>query len=808
MGCGWLMSRHRRNHTMVIAAAPVAPACAESIRVAGIVQGVGFRPTVYRLACERGLLGAVRNDGGGVFIVVAGAARDIDDFVHALQREAPPLARIDRIERAACSLPEGEGFRIERSRSDRVRTELSPDAATCAACLAELCDPRNRRWHHAFANCTHCGPRFSIVSALPYDRARTSMAAFVMCAECEREYRDPKDRRFHAQPNACPACGPTLRAEPAEGEINAIDALHQAVAWLRAGHIVAIKGLGGYHLACDASSEPAVARLRQRKRRPAKPLAMMARDLVMIERYCSVSTLEGGLLQGAAAPIVLLACDGASRLAPSVAPRQNTLGFMLPYTPLHHLLMAQLDAPMVLTSGNVVDEPQCIGDDDARDRLGSIADAFLVHDRGIVNRIDDSVLRVVAGVSRVQRRARGLAPASLRLPPGFGEAPAVLALGGELKNTVCLLRGDQATLSPHIGDLENARADAAFRDTVALLQRLFEHQPAVIAVDRHPDFRASRYGRERAAAEELELIEVQHHHAHIAACMAEHGVPLGAAPVLGIALDGLGWGDDGTLWGGEFLRADYRGFQRLACLRPVPMPGGAQAVHEPWRMAWAYLSQHADSAALQREYRALPFFQGLKGRPLKTLQAMQRAGINSPLTSSCGRLFDAVSALLGVCTEAEYEGQPAIELEAVVDVAALGQGEGYAFALTPEHIDAAPLWPVLLADLASGVTAGVVAARFHIGLAQAIVAMALRLTRCDGNPWRPRIVLSGGVFQNAVLLVGLTRRLEAAGFSVLSPSRVPTNDGGLSFGQAAVAAALSLSTTTEATACASASPAR
>jgi hydrogenase maturation protein HypF len=793
---------------MVIAATPATPARAESIRVAGIVQGVGLRPTVYRLARERGLSGTVRNDGGGVLIVVAGAAQGIDDFVHALQHEAPPLARIDRIERAAWSLPVGEGFRIERSQSDRVHTELSADAATCDACLAELNDPRNRRWRHAFANCTHCGPRFSIVSALPYDRARTSMAAFAMCAECEREYRDPGDRRFHAQPNACPTCGPRLRAEPAEAGDNALDALQQAAAWLRAGRIVAIKGIGGYHLACDASSEPAVARLRQRKRRLAKPFALMARDRAMIERYCSVSALERGLLQGAAAPIVLLVCDGPAKLAPSVAPRQDTLGFMLPYTPLHHLLMAQLDAPIVLTSGNVVDEPQCIGDNDARERLGSIADAFLLHDRVIVNRVDDSVLRVVANVPRVQRRARGLAPASLRLPPGFGEAPAVLALGGELKNTVCLLRGDQATLSPHIGDLENPRADSAFRDTMALLQRLFEHRPSIIAVDRHPDIRASCYGRERAAAEGLELVEVQHHHAHIAACLAEHGVPLDAAPVLGIALDGLGWGDDGTLWGGELLRVDYRGFQRLACLRPVPMPGGAQAIHEPWRMAWAYLSQHADSAALQREYRALPFFQALKGRPVQTLQAMQRAGINSPLTSSCGRLFDAVSALMGVCTEAEYEGQPAIELEATVDTAALGQGDGYAFELTPEHVDSAPLWPALLADLASNVPTGVIAARFHIGLAQAIVAMALRLTRRGGNPWLHRIALSGGVFQNAVLLVELTRRLEAEGFSVLSPSRVPTNDGGLSLGQAAVAAALSLSTTTEATACASAFPAK
>lgn len=784
---------------------PATPTRAEAIRVAGIVQGVGFRPTVYRLASERGLRGSVRNDGGGVHIVVAGMAERIDDFVHALERDAPPLARIDRIERSPCNEPAGDGFRIESSQRDRVCTEVSPDAATCLACLTELRDPSNRRWRHPFANCTHCGPRFSIVSGLPYDRACTSMAAFAMCDQCALEYNDRDHRRFHAQPNACPRCGPQLRAEPAE---RAHDALQRTVSWLRDGRIVAIKGIGGYHLACDASSEPAVARLRERKRRPAKPFALMARDLAMVDRFCTVSALERSLLQGADAPIVVLAADGGQTLAPSVAPRQNTLGFMLPYTPLHHLLMAQLEAPIVLTSGNVGDEPQCTHDDDARARLGAIADGFLMHDRVIVNRVDDSVLRVVAGVPRVLRRGRGLAPAALRLPPGFDAAPLVLALGGELKNTICLLRGSQATLSQHIGDLENARTDAAFRDTVALFQRLFEHRPAIIAVDRHPDIRASRYGRDRAASEGLALVEVQHHHAHIAACLAEHAVPLDAAPVLGIALDGLGWGDDGTLWGGEFLCVDYRGFQRLGSLRPIAMPGGTQAIREPWRIAWAYLSQHVDSAALLRQHCALPFFQGLSKRPLRTLEAMQRAGINSPLTSSCGRLFDAVSALVGICSEADYEGQPAIELEACVDAVAFGRDEGYPFALTSAHIDPAPLWPALLTDLANDVATGVVAARFHRGLVQAIVAMVERLTQHHGDPWQHRIALSGGAFQNALLLAELTRRLEAIGFAVLSPSRVPANDGGLSLGQAVVAAAQSIASTRKTTACASAFPAK
>lgn len=781
---------------------------AETIRVRGIVQGVGFRPTVYRLARERGLCGSVRNDGGGVTIVVAGAGECIDDFVLALRRDAPPLARIDRVDRAPCHAPTGEGFRIERSHADRVQTGISPDTATCNACLAELRDPSNRRWRHAFVNCTDCGPRFSLVHDLPYDRARTSMAAFAMCEQCQREYDDPEDRRFHAQPIACPSCGPRLQAAAADADDDSGDALQRTVARLREGRIVAIKGIGGYHLACVADSEAAVVRLRERKRRPAKPFALMARDLEMIERYCTMSVVERTLLQGAAAPIVLLMADGQQSLAPSVAPRQRSLGFMLPYTPLHHLLMAQLDAPIVLTSGNAVDEPQCIADNDARARLCEIADGFLGHDRAIVNRVDDSVLRVVSGVPRVVRIGRGLAPSSLPQPPGFDGAPAVLALGGELKNAICLLQGGQATLSQHLGDLENTRASAAFFDTVALYERLFEHRAMVIAIDRHPDMRASRYGLERAANEGLALVEVQHHHAHIAACLVEHGVPLGAPPVLGIALDGLGWGDDGTLWGGEFLWADYRGFERLASLQQVTMPGGVQAIHEPWRMAWSYLSTHADVAALRRKYGALPFFQRLRERPLRTLEAMKRAGINSPLTTSCGRLFDAVSALLGICTEATYEGQAAIELEASVDAVALDRGDGYPFALTPDRIDSTPLWPALLADMASGATVGVIAARFHIGLAQAIVAMAEQLTQRHGDPWRSRIALSGGVFQNAVLLKESTHRLGVAGYTVLSPSHVPANDGGLSLGQAVIAAAVSMTKKWESTTCASASLAK
>ncbi len=797
---------------------------AESIRVHGLVQGVGLRPTVYRLARQRGLRGTVCNDGGGVTIVVDGASAHIDDFVRALRTQAPPLARIDHIERAPCERVADDGFHIQPSIAAPVRTSVSPDAATCPACLHELHDPSSRRAHHPFINCTDCGPRFSIVHSLPYDRDRTSMAGFAMCAECQREYHDAGDRRFHAQPNACRRCGPRLRtfdfARDATGSDGDEAALRRTVAWLRAGRIVAIKGLGGYQLACDATNEDTVALLRKRKRRPDKPFALLARDAAMVERHAVVSALERSWLESAAAPIVLVAarvppasCIGEPSpvrgLAASIAPRQHTLGFMLPHSALHHLLMAHLDAPMVLTSGNAVDEPQCIDDDDARARLGTIADGLLLHDRAIVNRVDDSVMRVVAGSVRVLRRGRGLAPATLALPPGFEVAPPVLALGGELKNTICLLRAGQATLSQHLGDLDNPRANAAFVDTVALYQRLFEHRAEVIAVDRHPDFRAGRWGRDRAAAEGLALVEVQHHHAHLAACLAEHSVPLDAPPVLGIALDGLGWGDDGTLWGGEFMRADYRGFERLASFLPVPMPGGEQAIREPWRMAWAYLDRHPDSAALQRKFAALACLARLHERPLRSLAAMQRAAINCPLTSSCGRLFDAVAALLGVCSEASYEGQPAIELEACVDAAAFVRGDGYAFDVSARHIDPAPMWTALLADLHAGVEVGVIAARFHLGLVQAVATMVQRLVRGGTEatrPWQPRIVLSGGVFQNALLLTALTRCLQANGFDVLSPSRVPPNDGGLALGQAVVAAALSITSTHHGQPCASVSP--
>ncbi|MGH8674721.1 MAG: carbamoyltransferase HypF, partial [Burkholderiales bacterium] len=568
----------------------------------------------------------------------------------------------------------------------------------------------------------------------PYDRPNTSMDAFAMCPDCEREYRDPADRRFHAQPNACPACGPRVWLEPAGAEApsevsSGADTVEQARKLLHEGRTIAIKGLGGVHLACDATNEAVVARLRARKHRYDKPFALMAAELAVIERYCAISREERALLQSPAAPIILLPATGREWLAPSIAPGQRTYGFMLPYTPLHRLLLRGMETPIVLTSGNVADEPQATDNGEARERLGTIADFLLLHDRDIVNRVDDSVVQVVDGQPRFLRRARGYAPAPVALPSGFEAAPPILALGGELKNTFCLLREGQAILSQHLGDLEHARAYAAYRHALDLYQELFEHVPTMLAVDLHPDYLSSKLGRTWAESRGMVLEEVQHHHAHIAACLADNGVPLDAPPVLGIALDGLGYGGDGTLWGGEFLLADYRSCRRLASFKPVPMPGGVQAIREPWRMAYSYLNQYFDWTTLQREYAGLRFFQALQVKPLTALDAMVRAGINSPLTSSCGRLFDAVSALIGLRGEVSYEGQAAIELETAVDENTLRHERGYAFSLEPAEdsgvawIGTGSLWPALLADAARGTAPGVMAARFHKGLAQAIAAM-------------------------------------------------------------------------------------
>ena len=795
-GARWADTLNSMNTPEIELQAAPTPADGEVIRVRGIVQGVGFRPTVWRLAHELGLAGDVLNDAAGVLIHLWGPRGGRDVLVRRLESECPPLARIDSIERQAAEGICGHaGFRIVASAGGAVQTHVAPDAATCPACLAEVLDPADRRHRYPFTNCTHCGPRLSIVRRIPYDRANTSMAPFVMCTACDAEYGDPADRRFHAQPNACPACGPRLWLADAAGTPRDPgenpDAVAAAARLIAAGAIVAIKGIGGFHLACDAASEAAVARLRERKRRYQKAFALMARDVAMVRRHAAVNAAEEALLGDPAAPIVVLDQAGAP-LAPGVAPGQTSLGFMLPYTPLHHLLMAELPGPIVLTSGNRSDEPQCTANDEALERLAAIADHWLLHDRAIVNRLDDSVARVIRGRSRMLRRARGYAPAPLPLPPALAAAPPVLAMGGELKNTFALNPHGRAVVSQHMGDLEDAATLRDYRRNLDLFRDLFRFTPEVVAVDEHPDYLSTQAGEALAAAGGWRLERVQHHHAHCAAVMAEAGLPPDHPPVLGIALDGLGWGHDGTVWGGELLVCDYRDFNRVGRFRPVPMPGGTQAIREPWRNAFAHLMTAFGPERLAAAWGGLEPVTDLLARPVPTLLRMMARGINSPPASSAGRLCDAAAAVLGVQRErVHHEGQAAMELEALAAPRfAAEAARGYPWRAEEAGglvtLDWSPLWAALLDDLAAGTGRAVVAARFHQGLAAAVAETAAGLA---ARHQLGTVVLGGGVFQNRLLLEAVHERLEAAGLAVIAPEKLPVNDGGIAFGQLAVAAA-------------------
>jgi hydrogenase maturation protein HypF len=823
----------------------------EEIRVRGIVQGVGFRPTVYKLAKAYGLQGEVCNDGQGVLIRASGSKESIEEFVQKLQKECPPLARIEEVTRKRY---EGKStfhdFVISQSVSSAVTTEIPPDAATCPQCQAEIFDPLSRWYRYPFTNCTHCGPRLSITRTLPYDRRNTSMAAFAMCAECEREYKDVENRRFHAQPVACQVCGPKAWLERSDSKpmtahmFSMLDDVDAVCTLLQKGEIVAIKGLGGFHLACDATQETAVQKLRQRKQRHQKPFALMARDITVIEEYCTPNAKEKELLQSPSAPIVLIQAKGGDdddergsgriqfkiqnkpcaqrlqnpkyvlrtryaftkcarsayktpRLAPSVAPGQNTLGFMLPNTPLHHLILRRMNRPIVFTSGNLSDEPQCIDNDEAREKLGKIADYFLLHNRDIVNRVDDSVVRVVEDKVVTVRRARGYAPASINLPPRFESVPQILAMGSELKNTFCLLRDGKAILSQHLGDLESAATFKSYQDTLNLYLNLFEHQPEAIAIDLHPEYLSTKLGKELANQYRhggaVPLLHIQHHHAHIAACMAENGLDINSPPVLGIALDGLGYGEDDTLWGGEFLLADYHQFKRLATFKPVPMIGGKQAIKEPWRNTYAQLISTFSWDKLKQEYGNLEILKFLEQKPQKLLNQLIEKKVNSPLTSSVGRLFDAVAAAIGICREkCVYEGQAAIEMEALATTILLRNKEylnyNYNFVVSDSiyHIDSRPMWQALLKDIKQHTPQAVIAAKFHTSLAHVITEMVNHL--CKKNDIH-QIVLTGGVFQNSLLLKQVTKHLQASGKNVLTHTLVPSNDGGLSLGQAVIAAA-------------------
>lgn len=776
------------------------------VRVRGTVQGVGFRPTVWRLARDAGLVGEVLNDGRGVLIRATGPSDSISRFVRRMQCETPPLARIEAVEtEPLAGVIEFAEFQIAASTAGENRTRVTPDASICAACSAEVLNPAERRYLYPFANCTHCGPRFSIVKEVPYDRARTTMCDFPMCEACRVEYEQPADRRFHAQPIACADCGPSVWLEDLRGESRQgngprpNEAVEEVVKQLEEGKIVAVRGLGGFHLACDARNAQAVRSLRQRKHRYGKPFALMARDVESIRRYCRVTPLEEELLASPEAPIVLLEAHSGGLLADDLAPGLKTLGFMLPYTPLHLLILGRIDRPLVMTSGNASDEPQVTSIDRARSELKGIADLALMHDREIANRIDDSVVRVMAGRARLLRRARGYAPRALSLPSGFEEAPDLLAFGSELKATFCLVKEGAAIVSQHQGDLEDLSTFDDYQKNLGLYAQIYDHRPRVTAADMHPEYLSTKLAKERAASASLPLLEVQHHHAHIASCMAENGVGLDTPPVLGIALDGLGYGEDGTIWGGEFLVADYRRCRRAATFKPIAMLGGAQAIREPWRNAYAHLKA-AGWERLSRRYGLLDIFHYLEQKPLRTLDRMMERGINAPAASSCGRLFDAVAALLGVCREkALFEGQGATQLEALAwqwihlqptDRRCYPFGTAAETAGGMACLDPSPMWEALCEDFVRGRSLSCLAARFHRGLAVAVAEMAQRILADPGQGASiDTVALSGGCFQNRLLLEEVVRLLEAAELRCLLQARVPANDGGVSLGQAAIAAA-------------------
>jgi hydrogenase maturation protein HypF len=752
-----------------------------AIAVQGIVQGVGFRPFVYGLASRLGLSGLVQNRVGGVWIEVEGDERALDQFLSALATQPPPLARIDHLTWERRPSQGDRQFRIQPSEVESAGPIfVSPDVATCADCLAELLAPTDRRHLYPFLNCTNCGPRLTIVTGAPYDRQRTTMAAFPMCAACRAEYENPTDRRFHAQPTCCPACGPRLQLLDGQGRpIAAADPVAAFTKALLAGQIGALKGLGGYHLACQARSGAAVAELRRRKHRDEKPFAIMVADESAAEALCEVGPAERELLRSPRRPIVLLRKRPGAGVAEEVAPHNPFLGVMLPYTPLHHLVLRATEgAPLVMTSGNRSDEPIAYEDRDAVERLAGIADLFLTHDRPIRVRCDDSVTRIVDGGELPLRRSRGYAPQPIALPL---DCPVpILAVGGQLKGTFALGRGHNAFLSHHLGDLDHFDAYRAFVKDIALYEELFAIQPHVVAHDLHPDYASTRYALDRVSGglePPARLVAVQHHHAHMASCMAEHGL---LEPVIGVSFDGTGYGTDGAIWGGEALVGDYRQFRRAAHLRYVGMPGGDQAIREPWRMALAHLVDASVPDDLLAGY--------VPAVALRTARTMIERQFNTPLTSSAGRLFDAVAALAGAVYRVTFEGQAAMELEWLAAEAA--PDNTYPFDLVQTGptlvVDTRPIIRAVAQDVRQGTDAKRIARRFHSTMGELIVGVCDRLRQATGIEV---VVLSGGVFMNALLAHEARGALQRAGFRVYCHRLVPANDGGLSLGQLAVAAA-------------------
>ncbi len=765
------------------------------------MQGVGFRPFVYNLAQRMGLDGWVLNHSGGVDIEAEGPPETVDAFVAALRDEAPPLARIESLEAEPIPVDGYERFEIRHSEAQEGRYQLiSPDVATCPDCVGELFDPADRRYRYPFINCTNCGPRFTIIEDIPYDRPKTTMRVFPLCDDCREEYEDPVDRRFHAQPNACPECGPRVwLVESPDSETPHASkeaALARAKALLLEGGILAVKGLGGFHLACDATNPEAVARLRDRKRRPHKPFAVMVSSPEEARRYCELPPEAAELLRSPQCPIVLLdrlpEAEDAPPIAAAVAPHQKTLGLMVPYTPLHHILLRDVGRPLVMTSGNVSEEPIAKENEEALHRLATLADAFLLHDRDIYARYDDSVVQVVGAAVQPVRRARGYAPFPVRMP---FEAPPILAVGPLLKNTFCFTRDEYAFLSQHVGDMENLETLAHYEAALETYRHLFRIRPERVVADLHPDYLTTRFAADYAAEHDLpEPLQVQHHHAHIAACLADNGWQPEQGPVIGVALDGTGYGTDGAIWGGEWLIAGYGDFRRAAHLEYLPLPGGDAAIREPWRIAAAYVYALLGAHDLPAQLLLPPDpaggrEPGLQRKRIKELLIRQiDRGINTPSTSSMGRLFDAVSALLGVCRETSYEAQAAIELEQVAapirpDV------EPYPFEVERgeegDVVRLAPLFRALLEEVERETPVPEVSLRFHVTVAGMVVRVAGRLREETGIE---TVALSGGVFQNRLLLELLVPRLEAAGFEILLHRQVPPNDGGVSLGQAVVGA--------------------
>ena len=746
------------------------------ISVQGVVQGVGFRPFIYRLAGEHGLKGWVINTSSAVEIEVEGKDKEVEAFLSRILREAPPRARIETVH-ATAGMPAGyRTFEIRESRSDAGYQLISPDIATCGDCIRELFDPHDRRYRYPFTNCTNCGHRFTIIKDIPYDRPNTTMAPFRMCELCLREYEDPLDRRFHAQPNACPVCGPRVWLEDGSGQVlTCTDPILEMAGLLEEGAIAAIKGLGGFQLACDATNTDAVATLRERKRRPHKPLALMMRDIGEVRMHCRVDDDESRLLGSPEAPIVLLRRKESSPCSPLVAPGNRYIGVMLPYTPIHHLLLRDFGKPLVMTSGNMSEEPIAKHNEEARRRLGKLADYFLFHNRDIHSRYDDSVFLVRDHAPEPIRRARSYAPYPVKLP--FRTKP-ILATGAEEKNTFCLTRDEFAFVSQHIGDMENIDTLDHFADTIELYKRLFRITPEMCAYDLHPDYLPTRYARQFEGR--LPLVGVQHHHAHVVSCMAEHGLP---GPVIGIAFDGSGFGLDGSVWGGEFLIAWYEGFERAAHLEQMPLPGGEVSIRRPYRLAYAYL------CALGGEIPPMPSLLQIPEEERAIIAAQVARRINTPLTSSCGRLFDAVAALLNLSRTITFEGQAAIALEMI---AAGGPADPYPFSIREEdgqrQVTLGSLFSALISDAMGGASLPEIATRFHHTVARMIGEVAALISQETGIR---EVVLSGGCFQNRLLTDLTAALLTASGLSCFTHRQVPCNDGGIALGQAAVAHARS-----------------